>query len=389
MNLLLVAGWTWSARSHAPLVATTVPMARPAPPAEAPRRRAEPSAVAGEAGAEWPKWIAGVRTLGVPNPLLASLVRADFEQRWERRSRALKLRHAAGEIGDDELARELGDHDEEQARELRAALGETGFAAWKKDQVLHSYADANPPLTEAEGNQLYRLQEEADSKRRELTAAHDRGEIDATTLDAELEALEEAHASKVKSILGESRMVSADQVDDSARGNLLHQFKTLNVPADQIEKLADLDQAKSVLEQGLEQSANAAGLSDAARQAERQAVTEARDRAFERILGPEEFQTWQRMTDPRWEALQKYAPAWNLDDTEEARVYALLQQRDAAARERQLQALASQRGGAAPDWPTVQRDLETQAQRTADSLRQLLGPDRFQRMEQNGVFASP
>lgn len=349
--------------------------------------RAGPSSAARDPGAEWPKWIAGVRALGVPNALLASLVQADFAQRWERRSRALELRRAAGEIDEEGLARELGDHDEEQARELRAALGEPGFVAWEKDQVLRSFSAANPPLTEAEGEELYRLQKESDSKRRELTAAHARGEIDAVALDTALEALEEAHASEVKSILGGSRVGSADLVDDSARVNLRRQFKALNVPDDQIEKLADLDQARAVLETDLDESSDAAGQSDRSREAERLAVTEARDRAVERIVGPEAFQAWQRMTDPRWGALQKFAPAWNLNEAEAARVYALLQQRDAAARDAQLQALASQPSGGGPDWPAVQRELETQARSTADSLRQLLGPDRFQRMEQNGVFA--
>lgn len=349
--------------------------------------RAGPSTAGDETGAEWPKWIAGVRALGVSNALLASLVQADFAQRWERRSRALELHRAAGEIDEEELARELGDHDEEQARELRAALGEPGFVAWEKDQVLRAFSAANPPLTEAEGEQLYRLQKETESKRRALTAAHARGDIDAVALDTAFGALEGTHASEVKSILGESRVGNADLVDDSTRGTLRRQFKPLNVPADQIEKLADLDQARAVLEKGLDQSSDAAGQSDRGREAERLALTEARDRAFERIIGPEAFQAWQRLTDPRWEALRKFAPAWNLSDADAGRVYALLQQRDATARERQLQALAAQPSSGGPDWPAVQRELETQARSTADSLRQLLGPDRFQRMEQNGVFA--
>jgi hypothetical protein len=347
------------------------------------------SAAAGEPGAEWPKWIAGVRALGVPNSLLASLVQADFAQRWERRNRALELRRAAGEIDQEGFDRELGDHDEEQARELRAALGDAGFVAWEKDQVLRSFSGANPPLTEAEGEQLYRLQKESESKRRELTAAHARGEIDAVALDTALEALEATHASEVKSALGESRVGSADLTDDLARVNLRRQFKTLNVPADEIENLADLDQARAVLEKGLDQSSDAAEQSDLGREAERLAVTEARDRAFERAVGPEAFHAWQRMTDPRWEALQKFAPAWDINEAEAGRAYALLQQRDAAARECQLQALASLRSGGGPDWPAVQRELAAQARSTADSLRQLLGPDRFQRMERNGVFAPP
>ena len=383
-NLLLVVGWTLSVRRSAPVVA--VAAASLAPPAEAAAMCAGPSE-AGEPGAEWPNWIASIRALGVPNALLARLVQADFAERWERRSRALELRRAAGEIDDEEAARELGDHDEEQARELRAALGEAGFAAWEKDQVLRAFSGANPPLTEAEGEQLYRLQKESEAKRRELTAAHARGEIDAVALDTALEALEETHASEVKSVLGESRVGSGDLADDAARVKLRRQFKTLNMPADQIEKLADLDQARALLEKGLDQSADGAGQSDRGREAERLAVTEARDRAFERVVGPEAFQAWQRMTDPRWEALQKYAPAWNLSAAEAGRVYALLQQRDAAVRERQLQALASQPGGSRPDWPAVQREVDTQARTTADSLRQLLGSERFQRMEQNGVFA--
>src|SRR6185295_4749221 len=67
----------------------------------------------------WRQWVDQLRAAGVPNRLLAKLVLADFEERWQKREDEFQRKYARGEADLDEMPLLVDDRDREQERELR------------------------------------------------------------------------------------------------------------------------------------------------------------------------------------------------------------------------------------------------------------------------------
>lgn len=385
-NALLAAGWLASfAYSSAgrPAPATSAPP-RIDPPRLAGSASLAPATIAGESdgAAEWPRWIRSLRAAGVSARLLATLVTADFDHRWENRQRELQHRFERGEIDAATLTHAQGDHDQEQDREVRAALGEADFHAWKKDLVLRDLTFAGVALSPAESDQIYAWRASVEAQRRALEAAHRRGEIDDASLADRAAAVAADGQAKINALLGDARLAVLNLADDGVEVSLRQTTAQLNLPAKEFDELADLQRARVALQNDLDR-ANASDPSSSARHL---AVDAARDEAYERILGPERFDEWRKSADRRYQVMQHYASALYLSDADIANVYASLQQQEKQARDYQLQALAATERGAPANWAAVQDQIDESKRQTEAALRQSLGEERFEKLQRNHVI---
>src|SRR5436309_1842477 len=73
------------------------------------------------AGSDWRSWLGQLRADGVPDKVMAGLVVADFENRWEAQQRELQRKFDNGDIDADVLAQADSDHASARDQELRLA----------------------------------------------------------------------------------------------------------------------------------------------------------------------------------------------------------------------------------------------------------------------------
>jgi hypothetical protein len=84
--------------------------------------------------------------------------------------------------------------------------------------------------------------------------------------------------------------------------------------------------------------------------------------------------------------MKQYSTAWQLNDTDIDYLYNTIQEYQKNAQTYQQQAQAMQQQGQNVDWNAVQQNVQQSAEQTEQALRNYLGDDRFNKLEQNNVF---
>lgn len=337
----------------------------------------------GVAAPSWTKWVGAVRSTGVAGNALAALIAADFDRRWEVYQRDLQARLERGDIDTKTMTRALAQHDRALENELRDALGDIEFRAWKKGNLLRDFAAAHVSLTAVESDRIFDARVSLERQRRDLEDAHDRGEIDSPALADREAALAAECQAQVGAIVGEARLTEMNAVRDGVDADLRQTLGQFGLSAQEMNSLADLQRAKVSMQTELESRYG----SDPSYAARRSAIDAARDAAYESILGPTRFEAWQQATDPRYRVMAEYGAALHLDAGDIASVYATVQAQEKQARAYQLQALSALEQGNRVDWAAVQTQIEASKRTTELSLRRSLGDERFEQLQRNGVMA--
>ena len=335
--------------------------------------------------AEWPRWLAQLRTAGVSRHVLAGLVVADFDRRWDERHVELQRQYEAGEIDAEDVSRDHAERERAKEAELRLALGDEGFRRWDKENVLRDFSLSRIALSIAEGDELYDLRKKSQEQRAHLEQANRRGEIDDADLSERLTAVETTYHDRLKALIGQERYETLQGANEDLTADLRRQTRDLQIEPAQLTALADLQRARDEMQSQLAQleSAPAGGTGFEAR---REAIDAARDREFERVLGPAAFAEFEKQNDRRYRLMKHYAAAWQLTEPEIAQLYGTIQSYEKTVRHTRQQALLAEQQGRPTDWATVQRGIDYYTQQTEQNLRSALGPERYELLKRNDAI---
>jgi hypothetical protein len=116
------------------------------------------------------------------------------------------------------------------------------------------------------------------------------------------------------------------------------------------------------------------------------ALEEARDQGYQRVLGPNAFDTLPKEQDSGYLAMRKYANLWGLDDNKIDHVYGTMKYYEKSVEDYRARARALDTQGQSVDWDAVNKNLQQFAEQTRQSLQNYLGQDLFNKMQRNSVF---
>ncbi|HXF09928.1 MAG TPA: hypothetical protein VN625_04025 [Desulfuromonadaceae bacterium] len=347
--------------------------------ASMPSARPVPSAPDG-----WRSWLGSLR--GVPDNVVAGLVAADFEIRWQKQRRDLQRRYARGDVDDAALNRFMQDHDADREEELRFALGADGFQQWDKERVLADLDVDRIELSGAEADALYRLKKEFAREEHDLAEAHQNGEVDEMELDGRERDAENDYERRLKLLLGDARYASFKNPGDAAQGEMMRALKKLNATDAQVQAMASAQEQWSRQRNELERQVRGTPDETAAYDRQLRVINETRDAEYLRILGAEGVAQLRETEDGRYRAMQHYAAAWRLSPDDIDHVYRTLQQSETSVRDYQWRAHNLESAGQSVDWPAVDADVQRFSEQTWQNLNAYLGDARFDRLKKNSIL---
>lgn len=326
------------------------------------------------------RWLVDqLRAAGVPNQILARVVLSDLEEDFDRR-----IKEGPGD-GDSMALLQL-EYDMGKDAEMRAALGEEGFKLWDQGNMLREANLGKIQLTPAESEAAYGLKKKIQQRQWELDRARLKGEMD----DVEIsEASDQAYTEfnqQMKALLGEERYAKSQGQDAEATAANLRQDLAKVGPSDsQFQELLNaqqqLNERRKKLDQQFQDDPASAAYAD-----QLKALDEARDQEYQRVLGTNVFDALQKEQDGGYAKMKKYESLWGLDADKIDYAYGTMKYYEKSVQDYQAQARALEVQGQSVDWDAVNKNLQQFSEQTQQALQKHLGPDRFTKMQRNGVF---
>lgn len=331
-------------------------------------------------GTGWQSWIESLRRAKVPPEVIADLVKADFDRRWQARQAQLQQKYIRGEADADALALLDLEHESQQETELRQALGEDDFRRLDIVRVLQSLHMDQVQLSDSERNAVYELERGLRDELRTAQGEKLRGTIDQATLNARQQAVQETVAQKLRALLGDQRAALSSGVD-ATQGELNRNLRDASLSEVQRNALVEIQRSWDQTRSDLAQAQTATG--DPSYANAREHAEEKWRRDFQQIVGADVFNQFLKTQDGRYAELRRYANAWRISPGELEDVFATLADFDKSSREYEYD--AAKRGVD----PSIQRETNQQFEReTAHLLQQRLGATRFAVLKQNGIVPS-
>jgi len=381
VTLLAAVAWLWQTRSAQPPAPAHGADSKPSAIAEPHGAQSAEPLPAVNVGSGWQSWLEPLRRANVPAAVLADLVRADFDRRWQTRQAEMQQKYLHGDIDSDALAALAIEHDVESERDLAAALGPEAFREWDTERVLKDLPPAAAALAGAERATVYELERDLRQNLRQAELDKLHGTIDQATLDQRQQEARKAVAEKLRQVLGETRAAQLLSVDDT-EGDLRRRLSGTGVTAAQTHALAEaqrsLDRTRNELVTRQTETENPDFGAMAAAAGDKFNAT------FENIAGPKALDEATQRADSRFNDLQRFAAQWKLSPTEAGQVYQAISTIDTAVKDYQRD--AESRG--------VDNDAQAQAiralqQQTLAGLTQQLGSDRIATLQRNGILPTP
>jgi hypothetical protein len=325
------------------------------------------------------RWIDQLRAAGVPNRILARVVQADFDEQWDRRV------EECGGDADKLAALQIAKERDEEA-EMRASLGEEGFKQWDQETMLREANLGKTQLTASEADSLYGMKKKLQQRRWDLEQARLKGEMDDAEINDAYDQAYSAFNQQMKTLLGDERYAKSQGVDDgAAAANLRHDLAKLNPSDSQFQELLKAQQQwnerRSQLDQQFQDDPSSAAYAEQIK-----ALDAARDQDYQRVLGTNVFDTFQKEQDGGYSKMKRYESIWGLDDHKIDYVYGTMKYYEKSVQDYQVRARALEAQGQSVDWDAVNKNLKQFAEQTQQSLQNYLGQDRFDKMQRNGVF---
>ncbi len=380
-NLVLLAALVMLWRS----ASTVAPGARPVVAAPAPSHLSTAAAVGSpgnavspvQIGGDWHHWIEPLRQAGVPTEVLAGLVQADFDRRWQTRQAALQQRYMRGEIDADRLAAAGIERDTELDHELAAALGPEQYRAWDMERVLAGTNVDRLPLSAVERSAVYDLERGLRDELRQLESEKLSGAIDQTTFNRRQQNAQDAVDRQLQVIVGAPRAAQLQGADDTV-GTLRRALRDDALTPMQLDTLAALqrtwDGTRSRL---LTREIN----TDDPRIEDQLRTEEAAYRErFDDIAGTGALERFQKAQDSRYIALERNASRWGLAQSLVDPVFATIVNFEDTAKHYARD--ATERGVDPRTRNTTLLDFQ---QKTEQALELKLGPSLYGDLRRNGI----
>jgi hypothetical protein len=332
------------------------------------------------------RWLVDqLRAMGVPNKVLARLVWADLDWKWNQRGGELSLKCH----GDpDTMAANKLENAMSLDAEMRAALGEEGFKQWDHENMLREANQGKIELTPAETDSAYDLWKKVRQRELELRQAKIKGEMDEADSNDALEKEISEFNQQMKSLLGNERYAKSQQMDDGTSAASLRQnFAKANPSDSQFQELLKTQQQwnerRSELDKQFQDDQSSAAYLDKLK-----SLDDTREQEYRRVLGDAVFDTLQKEQDFGYNRMKKYADIWGLNDESIDSVYGAMKYYQKNVEDYRARARTLETEGQDVDWDAVNKNIQQFDQETQQALQNYLGKDRFAKMKQNGVFQS-
>jgi len=388
LNLVLAASvFCLFRRTPAQKIPHAPPVSAPTAIVAGPAAIALPRPVGPSGSPSWQPWLQQLRAAGVPEDVIASLVASDFQNRWEKKMSDVWRRYEAGELNDDERAALEAQHDEQEEKDLRTALGDEGFERWDKTRTLADLDCAGVVLSSSEADALYRLRKDLARKDHDLEEARRDGKIDPADFTAQQSAAQEEYEKQFQVLLGEDRY-AAMQSPDEKDGALRRSLKQLGVNDAQAQGMGDIESDWNSQRLALDREAQQGQIQGTDYETQITAINAARDLACQQLLGTNGLNRLQELQDTRYQTLKRYAGDWQLSDDDVENVYRLMESCQKAVDDYQQQAHAEEDRGQSVDWTKVRENIRQFSSQTDQALNDYLGSDRFVRLKRNGVLTA-
>jgi hypothetical protein len=314
-----------------------------------------------------------LRAMGVPNDVLGRVARIDFEVQWDSRFDAC---HAdMDKMAAVQLAMNLN-----KDAEMRAALGDKDFKQWDQNYMLWEAMSTKVDVTAAEADALYDLKKKLQQRQLEVEQARLKGTMDDAEINDAINSAYSEFNQKMRALLGDERFAKSQQIDDAFTADSLHyQLASVNPTDAQFQELSKVEKVWSQSQRELDPSAP-----DYLEKLK--AVSDARDQAYQQVLGAEAFNNLQKQQDSTYLAMKKYENLWGLDDSKIDYVYTTMKQYQKTLENYQTQLSVLQAQGQSADWVTVNNKLQQSAVQTQQSLQNYLGTDSFNKLQRNRLL---
>jgi hypothetical protein len=388
LNISLLTLLLTAARSHSKITTSLVPVqtanSQPLLASPSPQIAALPSPAKPQ---NLNSWLDALRAAGVPNKILANVIIADFENRWDIKERDLQQKYDAGDIDAAALNQVETDRVAEREQSLRTALGEAGYRQWDKENTLHDLNLGSLTLSDAESDSLYQLRKNLLQSQHDLEQASRDGKIDGTEFSQKLSALQTQYDTQTKALLGDARYAAMNPSTDPAIADLRRKTKDLHPDDNQFTALTTAQKQWNDQRATLERQLESSQITPDQHDAQMQALDAARDQAYQQALGTNAFADFQKSQDPNYQAMKHYSAAWQLNDSDIDYLYSAIQDYKTSITkyERQAQTLQSQ--GQPVNWNDVQKSIFDFSSQADQSLQSYLGENRFKKLEQNNILS--
>jgi hypothetical protein len=328
-------------------------------------------------------WIEVLRNQGVPEKVLARLVLANFEDRWQSRQAAAQEAYNRGDLDTDDLAALARKHDIEEENDLRAQLGEDVFRRWDQDRLFQQFNLNKIILTASETNSLYDLAAHLRQRNRDLEKARQENQIDQAAYNSEQTKAQSDFDKQLRALLGDERY-SAMRGTDPSVGELRRSLRGLNLDDQQFATLLHAQQQWDTVRAQLEQQQVETGDTNIASRIRE--FAEKHDAAFESILGTNGFARFQKQQDSRYLELQKNASRWGIADSNIDYIYGVIQTYDKAAAEYDRKVREIEGQGIKVDTDALYQPLRNYAKQVAQYLRANLNDAQYDAINRNQLL---
>ena len=332
-------------------------------------------------GSGWQTWIEPLRAAHVPARVLAGLVQADFEERWQKRQTDLQKKYMRGEIDADGLAAAGLEHDTALEHEQEEALGPSAYHDWDRQRVLQGMNIDSAHLSDSEKNAVYTLERNLQSQTRVVQLDKLRGKIDQATSDQQQQNAEKELTDKLRALLGDARAARLQGADDTL-GNLKRAFPGSTLTPAQLDQLAQAqrswDRTRSTL------TTEEVNSDDPRYENEIRANDRTWRARFEEIAGPAAFDQYTKSQDSRYTDLMHNANRWGLGAAQAEQVFGQIKAYEEAVQQYTLETDA--RG---VDLAVRNHALQQFRTQSAQALEASLGPAKYDELAANGLGLKP
>ena len=307
------------------------------------------------------------------------MVLAELDESWQRR-----FDETAGNP-DAMVALHLEQEKDTEAQ-MRAALGDAGFKLWDQEHLLREANIGKVQLTTVESDAIYDFKKKLQQRQWDLEQARLDGKMDDAEIDDASDKAYSEFNQQMKVLLGDERYAKSQGVDDdTAAANLRQDLAKANPNDFQFQDLLmaqqRLNDRRSELDKQFQDNPSSPDYA-----AQIKALDDSRDQEYQRVLGTNVFDAFQKEQDIGYSKMKKYESIWGLDDTKVDYVYGAIKYYEKSVQDYQAQAKALESQGQSVDWDAAKKNLQQFAQQTQQSLQSFLGPDSFNKLQRIGVF---
>lgn len=322
--------------------------------------------------------VTALRKAGVSDMVVAEFIAAQAQAQRRERQRDLLAKIARGEADPELRNSMLYGANVERDQLIRSLLGDEAFRQWDKQTYQDRLGALR--LSPEEYDAWYTLQKQHEARTLELSLRHAAGEIDGTENSEQVRALIAEQEQKLRELWGADRFAQYKAgMYGGVTGNNRWYLRDLKLGDSQFDALARADATFAQQNAELMERSRTSGFGgDYMRLT--QAVRDARDAEYQRVLGPEGWAEYQKQQDYQYRQMVKYSTAWQLSKADADFVYEAQRQYRQAAQE-----AAKTPGG----YAARAEEIRSLGQQAAQNVQNYLGPDRYAKLKKAGVINLP